>query len=485
MSVIFDAPIDREDLRGKRVTIVGLGKGRTTAGLARFLVDCGAHVTITDAAPREALGDGIARLGDTPVELVFGPSSDDAALSDPDFVFVIPGIRPRSATILRALQRNIPVLTEIGLFFRLCPAPIVGVTGTKGKTTTTTMLEQILQRGPRRVVTGGNIGRSIIQELDTLGKDDIVLLELSSFQLETLGVSPHVAVITNVSEDHLDHHGTREAYVAAKRNIVAWQGSQDIAVLNLDDPTVVSMHTGSASQTRGYSLTLRPKRGAYLDANGMLVLSGPSGPVPLLAASELRVVGRHNISNALAAAIAGEAMGIGAADIAAALRGFEGVPHRLQRVAELEGVLFVNDSAATTPAATLSALDAFDRPAVVILGGVSKGVDFGPLAHRVSRGARGAVLLGSAADDIGSALAAAVVSPGAGRLPVKRATSLADAIDLARQLARPGDVVLLSPACAAREDISRTKTADAFASADERGERFVALVRQLARGAPA
>jgi UDP-N-acetylmuramoylalanine--D-glutamate ligase len=485
MSVIFDAPIDREDLRGKRVTIVGLGKGRTTAGLARFLVECGARVTITDAAPREALGEGISRLGDTPVELVLGPSSDDAALADPDLVFVIPGIRPRSATILRALQRDIPVLTEIGLFFRLCPAPIIGVTGTKGKTTTTTMLEAILMRGARRVVTGGNIGRSIIQELDTITKNDIVLLELSSFQLETLGVSPHIAVITNVSEDHLDHHGTREAYVAAKRNILAWQGSQDIAVLNFDDPTVVAMHTGCASQARAYSLTLRPKRGGYLDTNGMLVLSGPTGPVPLLAASELRVVGRHNVSNALAAAIAANAMGIAPTEIAQTLREFEGVPHRLQRVAEVDGVLFVNDSAATTPAATLSALDAFDRPAVVILGGVSKGVDFGPLATQVTRRARGAVLLGAAADDIASALDASVAGPGAGRLPVRRATSLAEAVGLARELARPGDVVLLSPACAAREDISRTKTADAFASADDRGERFVALVRRLADGAPA
>ena len=485
MSVIFDVPIDRDDLRGKRVTVVGLGKGRTTAGLARFLVECGARVTVTDAAPREALGEGIARLGDTPVELVLGPSSDDAALADPEFVFVIPGIRPRSATILRALQRGIPVLTEIGLFFRLCPAPIVGVTGTKGKTTTTTMLEAILTRGTRRVVTGGNIGRSIIQELDTITKDDIVLLELSSFQLETLGTSPHVAVITNVSEDHLDHHGTREAYVAAKRNIVAWQGSQDIAVLNLDDPTVVAMHTGSASQARGYSLTLRPKHGGFLDPNGTLVLSGPSGAAPLLRASELRVVGRHNISNALAAGIAGNAMGIPPAEIGEALRAFEGVPHRLQRVAEVDGVLFVNDSAATTPAATLSALDAFDRPAVVILGGVSKGVDFGPLATQVSRRARAVVLLGSASDDIASALDAAVTGPGAGRLPVRRAADLASAISLARDLARPGDVVLLSPACAAREDISRTKTADAFTSADDRGERFATLVRRLADGTPA
>lgn len=476
MSVIFDAPITREDLAGKRVTIIGLGKGRTSAGLARFLVASGARVTITDAKPREALAEGIARMGDTPVELVLGPSSDDIALADPDLVFVIPGVRPRSATILRAFQRDVPVLTEIGLFFRLCPAPIVGVTGTKGKTTTTTMIERILARGRRRVFSGGNIGRAIIQELDTITRDDVVLLELSSFQLETLGMSPHVAVITNVSEDHIDHHGTREAYITAKRNIVAWQGAKDIAVLNVDDPVVVSMHTGAASEARGYSLTLRPKHGAYLDPSGMLVLSDAGSQAPLLAASELRVPGRHNIANALAAAIAGAAMGIAPVEIAAALRAFEGVPRRVEPVGEVDGVLWVNDSASTTPAATLAALDAFARPAVVILGGISKGADFGGLARELVRRARGAVLIGQAADDIASALDAAAAGPGAGGLAVRRASTLRDAVDAARSLARPGDVVLLSPACA---------SFDMFSSADDRGDQFVALVRGLAGGARA
>jgi len=482
MTVIFDAPITRDDLRGKRVTIVGLGRGRTTEGLARYLVASGANVTISDAAPREERAEGIARLGDTPVEFVFGPSSDDLALADPDLVFVIPGIRPRSATILRALQRDIPVLTEIGLFFRFCPAPIVGVTGTKGKTTTTTMLERILSRGPRRVITGGNIGRSIIQELDGITKNDVVLLELSSFQLETLGMSPHVAVVTNVSEDHLDHHGTREAYIAAKRNIFAWQGSKDIAVVNIDDPVVVAMHTGCASEARSYSLTLRPKHGAYLDPSGELVLNDGATKHALLKASELRIVGRHNIANALAAAIAGDAMGVAPADIAAALRTFEGVAHRLQRVDERDGVLWVDDSAATTPAATITALDAFERPAVVILGGVSKGVDFGSLAQAVVAKARAAILIGGAADDIASSIDA---TTGHKRISVRRAASLAEAVTIARELAQPGDVVLLSPACAAREDIARTKSADRFQSQEERGDRFVALVRGLESGAPA
>jgi len=466
MTVLFDPEIRAEEFRGRRVTIVGLGKGRTTAGLARFLVAKGAQVTIADRMPREELREGIERLGDVPATLVLGPSSDDIALADPDFVFVIPGIRPRSPTILRALNRKIPVLTEMALFFRLCPAPIVGVTGTKGKTTTTTLVERVLSLGRRRVLVGGNIGHAVIQDVDTLTPDDIVVLELSSFQLETLGHSPHVAVITNVLEDHLDHHGTRDAYIAAKRNIVAWQGPRDIAVLNLDDPATVALHTGAASEVRGFSLALRPRRGAYLNDRQELVLVGGDRHVVLCAASELRVPGRHNVANALAAAVVGDVFDIDPQAIAGVLREFEGVPRRLETVGEKDGVLWVNDSAATTPAATETALAAFDRPAVVILGGISKGADFSRLARALTRRARGAVLIGRAADEIAQAIAAADPE---GRIAVRRAASLEDAVAAMRELVRPGDVALLSPACA---------SFDMFSSADERGNRFAEIVRE-------
>jgi UDP-N-acetylmuramoylalanine--D-glutamate ligase len=468
VSLLFDAEVSREDFKGRRVTIVGLGKGRTASGLARFLVSSGAHVTITDAKSRDQLAEGIGRIGGTPVELVLGPSSDDAALADAEYVFVINGVRPRSATILRALQRHIPVLTEISLFFRLCPATIVGVTGTKGKTTTTTMIGRILAHGPRRVVVGGNIGRAIIQELDTLTRDDIVVLELSSFQLETLGRSPHVAVVTNIGEDHLDHHGTRENYIAAKRNIVAWQGANDVAVLNLDDATTMAIHTGASSQVRGFSLTLHPRHGGYLDPDGRLVLTDGDRQTPILSAGELRVPGRHNVANALAAAIVGDVFDIPADVIRAELRSFEGVARRLETVAESDGVLWVNDSASTTPDATIKALDAFDRPAVVILGGVGKGADFSELARAVVKRARAAVLIGTSAEEIAGALDVA----GAGRagFAVERARTLEDAVAASRRLAQRGDVVLLSPAAA---------SFDMFSSADERGDRFTALVRSF------
>jgi UDP-N-acetylmuramoylalanine--D-glutamate ligase len=470
MTVTFDPEVTADEFRDRRVTIIGLGKGRTTAGLARFLVGKGAQVTIADPKPREELADGIARLGDMgeKVKLILGPSTDETALAEPDFVFVIPGIRPRSPTILRALSRGVPVLTEMALFFRLCPAPIVGITGTKGKTTTTTIVERVLALGPRRVVVGGNIGTAVIQEVDNIRPEDIVVLELSSFQLETLGHSPHVAVVTNVLEDHIDHHGTRDAYIAAKRNIVAYQGPRDIAVLNIDDPATMALHTGAASEVRCFSLSLRPKRGAYLDPNGDLVLVSGDRRAVLCKASDLRVPGRHNVANALAAAIVGDAFDIPAEGIGRALREFEGVPRRLETVGEKDDVLWVNDSAATTPSATLTALAAYERPAVVILGGISKGADFSELARVLARRARGAVLIGRAADEIASAIA---VADPKGALPVRRAATLDEAVADAKDMARPGDVVLLSPACA---------SFDMFSSADERGEKFAAIVRSFA-----
>jgi len=477
MTLLFDPEVRTSEFAGRRVTIVGLGKGRTTAGLARYLVEAGAKVTVSDPKKKAELVEGIGRLGDLPVELVLGPSSDDAALADPDFVFVTPGIRPRSPTILRAIQRDVPILTEMGLFFRLCPAPIVGITGTKGKSTTTTLVSRMLSRGTRRVVTGGNIGTAVIQELGSIARDDIVVLELSSFQLETLGHSPHVAVVTNVLEDHLDHHGTREAYVNAKNNIVRWQGARDVAVLNLDDPGSLGLHTGASSELRGYSLALRPRRGAYLDGAGMLMLAGAAGPETICPASELRVVGRHNVANALAAAVAADAFGIRAADIADVLRSFEGLPHRLEAIGEIDGVLWVNDSQGTTPYATIPALSAHGRTPVVILGGVAKGADFTELGREVVRVARGAVLIGQAADEIAGAISSARTAPGTP--VVERAGSLAEAVSLARAIARPGDVVLLSPACATVA--GRDASVDQFSSYEERGEAFRTLVREMAR----
>jgi UDP-N-acetylmuramoylalanine--D-glutamate ligase len=476
--VINDAPIVADDLRGKRVTIVGLGKGRTSRGLAEFLARAGAVITITDKRTAEELGEGIERLGDLPVALRLGVADDDA-LVDADYVFLIPGVPPTISTIVRAESLGIPVLTEIGLFFQLCPAPIVAVTGTKGKTTTTTLIGRVLERGDRPVIVAGNIGEAVIHRVPEITARHWVVLELSSFQLETLRQSPHIAVVTNVTSDHIDWHGSTEAYVRSKRSIVAWQRHDDWAVINLDDPTVVAMQTGADGQVFPFSLTQRLRRGAFLDGDALVVARGAEH-LRILDRGELRIPGRHNVANALAAAAVGVLAGIPTEAIADALRTFEGVAHRQEPAGTSGGVLYVNNSQGTTPESTITALESYDRPAVLILGGVSKGANFRRLAEIVQQRARGVVLIGQAADEIASALSAAArLREGALRaqgplplsLPIERAGTMREAVAIARALAREGDVVLLSPACA---------SFDMFRDMADRGDQFRALVREFA-----
>lgn len=468
--MINDAPVREQDLRDKRVTILGLGKGRTSAGLAEFLTRAGAVITVSDTRRAHQLAEGLERLGDLPVALRLGVT-DDEAIAQADYLFVIPGTPPTLSTIVRARNLGIPVLTEIGLFFQLCPAPIVGITGTKGKTTTTALIGAVLAQGARPVIVAGNIGEAVINRLPEITPQHWVVLELSSFQLETLPKSPHVAVITNVTDDHLDYHGSHDAYVRAKRSIIAAQSKDDLAVLNLDDPEVVAMHTGSDGQLFPFSLTQRLRRGAFLDGDRLVVNDGRTTR-EILRASELRIPGRHNVANALAAAAAGVIAGIADAHIAEALRAFEGVPHRQEVVGEHGGILYVDNSQGTTPDATITALATYDRPAVVILGGVAKGADFAGLAAVVQHRARGAVLIGEAADQIERALRRAPSAPRERELSVERAGSMREAVSKARAIAKEGDVVLLSPACS---------SFDMFRDMSDRGDQFRAAVQELTR----
>ncbi|MSQ36834.1 MAG: UDP-N-acetylmuramoyl-L-alanine--D-glutamate ligase [Chloroflexi bacterium] len=459
------------DLAGRAVTVVGLGKGRTAVGLVRFLTARGARVTVTDAGGPDELAEGIGRLAGLDVTLALGAAAGDAAIDSATLVFHIPGIRADDPRLRRAIARSIPVLTELELFFELCPAPIVGITGTKGKTTTTTLVGLMLRATGRRVLVGGNIGTAVLDDVDGLGPADLVVLELSSFQLEPLRRSPQIGVVTLAGLDHLDHHLTPEAYHAAKRNLIAWQDPRDIAVLNLDDPATVALHAGCRSEVRGFSLLRRPPRGAYLDASGDLTLVDGDRDRRMLASADLIVPGRHNVANALAAAIVADAHGVAPEPIAAVLRAFRGVPHRQEPVGDSGGVLWINNSQGTTPDSTVVAVASYDRPAVLILGGVSKGMSFSAMALAVVERGRAAVLIGRDADLIGAELVAAKKALGKRDFVVADAASIEEAVVRAEALARPGDVVILSPACT---------SFDMFRSFEERGDRFRAAVRVLA-----
>lgn len=450
------------DLRGLRATVFGLG--REGLDLARYLARQGACLTLTDSKPAEALGPALAALAELEARACLG-GHDDPAVLDADVVFASPGVPPELPALEAARARGVPVSSATALLFARCPAPIVGITGSSGKTTTTALVGRILERTGRRVLTGGNIGVPLLNRLDELDRESLVVLELSSFQLEPLTRSPHVAAITNLTPNHLDRHPSMEAYARAKAQVLAHQGPDDWAILNADDP-------GSRVFTpRGRRLRFSLEQaveGAYLDGD-RLRLETPLITGVVCATGELRLRGRHNVANALAAGAVAAAAGAGLAEIGETLRAFEGVPHRLQLVGEVDGARFYNDSIATSPERSMAALASFDEPIVLLAGGKDKHLPLETWAARIRERVRHVVLFGQMAGQVEEALLAA----GYPREQMEHAANLDDAAARAAGAARPGNVVLLSPG---------GTSYDLFRDFEERGEAFARAVRALEAG---
>ncbi|MCS6801113.1 MAG: UDP-N-acetylmuramoyl-L-alanine--D-glutamate ligase [Chloroflexota bacterium] len=446
---------------GATVTIVGLG--REGAALTRYLASLGARVTVSDLRRPAALGAALRQVGDLPVRLVLGANRVEDALTA-DALFLSPGVPLTTPMVAAARAAGIPLRSEPLLVVERCPAPIIGVTGSSGKTTTTTLIGEILRRGPKRVWVGGNIGLPLISALPDIAPEDVVVMELSSFQLAIFDRSPAVAVVTVLSPDHLDRHASLEEYYEAKRNIVRYQRAGDVAILNRDDPNVVRFAEGLASEVHWFSLEQPVERGAFLADGALWLADGTTRKI--VAAGELRLPGRHNISNALAAAAAARAAGAPDDAIREALRAFSGVPHRLEPVAERGGVLFVNDSIATSPARAVAALRTFDRPIIWLAGGRSKNLPFDELVAVAAQRVKRAIVFG----EIGPALSAQLAA--AGLAAVDERATLEEAMERAVAVAQAGDVVLLSPACA---------SFDQFRDYEARGDAFRQLVWRLAR----
>jgi UDP-N-acetylmuramoylalanine--D-glutamate ligase len=438
----------RLEYRGKRALVMGLGVFGGGAGVARFLAERGARVTVTDLQPAERLAGSIAALRGYDIRFVLGEHRERDFL-EADFVVRNPGV-PRDQPLLRlAEQRAIPIYMEMTLFFLECPSRrITGVTGTKGKTTTTTLVGEILTAAGRDVVVAGNLLVSALAQLPRITPDTDVVLELSSFQLEGLEgirVSPPVSAITNLMADHLNRYGSLAEYFDAKKHIYRYQDRDGVLVLNRDD---------------AYS----PELAA--DAPGRVVWFSRADDVPGAAQSRLR--GAHNRSNLAAAAVVARELGVEAGVIGRAIAAFGGVPYRQQLVRERGGVQYVNDTAATTPEAAIAALQAADRPVVLLAGGADKDLDFTALGAAVRAAEAGparvkAVVLleGSATDKLAAALGDKVLG---------RHRDLRAAIQQAAAAAAPGDMVLLSPGCA---------SFGLFANEFDRGDRFNAIVRSL------
>lgn len=450
-----------------RVLVVGLGSFDGGAGAARYCALRGDEVRVTDQKTATQLADSVAKLADLPIELVLG-GHRDSDLDWAELVVKSPGVPDTADYVVKARAKGLPFSSEMNLFLEACPARILGITGSNGKSTTTMLAARILDHAGFRCFLGGNIGRSLLGELGGMTDRDWVVLELSSFHLEdaaALERSPDVAVLTNLTPNHLDRHGTFEAYRRAKREIFEHQGTLDTAVLNRDDPESVAMASGLLGRIEWFSLDARTDARYVLDGGWLVERDASGQPTPLLEAARLPLPGRHNLANALAAAAAARAAGADLRATTKALGSARALPHRLETVGTHAGRRFVNDSIATTPESTIAALASFTEPIHLLLGGKDKGSPLEELAAEVKRKASSVVLTG----DFGARIAPLLADA---PCPVERAANFADAFARLCRLADRG-IILMSPA---------TASYDEFRNFEARGDRFRELAAAAMRG---
>ena len=427
---------------GKRVVVMGLGRFGGGVGVTRWLCDRGARVVVTDLAPAGELAESISQLKGLDVALHLG-GHDERDLAECDLLVVNPAVPDEAPLLREARRRGIPWTTEVNLFLQQCPARVVGITGSLGKSTTAAMTAAALAT-TFTAHLGGNIGRSLLQEVaaGAIKPDHVVLLELSSFQLgrtPQVAISPAIAVVMNLRDNHLDRHGTMEAYAAAKKNIFRFQSAADLLIVNRDDPALAGWTAEAPGRTDAFGAEDEP--------------------------FDLSVPGEHNQLNARAAWAAARALAVPRRAVAAALKAFRGLPHRLALVAEREQVRYYDDSKATTPTGAVMALQSFPPGTVVaIVGGYDKHLPLEALCQQLARRCRVVVATGQ----VGPAIAEQIHREmPAGGPEVIFAEAFDDAVTAAMRAAKPGDVVLLSPGCASY---------DQFPNYTVRGQRFAQLI---------
>jgi UDP-N-acetylmuramoylalanine--D-glutamate ligase len=454
--------------RSERVLVIGLGRsGRASVAVLHPRV---AHVYATDESPPGLLAAALAELDALGVPFV-APDALGDVLPKVTVAVLSPGI-PLNGELVRRIQAaGVPVFSEVEVAYRLCKAPIVALTGTKGKSTTTALIGAIFRRAGFTTYVGGNIGNALIAETAIAKPEDWVIAEVSSFQLESIrSFKPRISCIINVTPDHLDRYHSMDEYAEAKFRIFANQGPGDTFVGNLDDPIVAAAPGEDNTRIRARALWFarEPHRMTtlYMRNERSIVYAPPTGdprPIEIMNVDEIPLHGAHNVDNVMAAILVGLAAGLDRTAIADAVRAFEPLHHRLETVVDRGGVRFVDDSKATNPGAVIAALRSFDRPIVLIAGGKSKGTEFSEMGKVISSRTKAVVLIGEAAPDI---------AKHGKRAAVAHAGSMDEAVAQALTFTEPGDVVLLSPGCA---------SFDMFASAEARGEAFVAAVNGAQR----
>lgn len=443
------------ELKGKKVLVIGLA--RTGRECARFLAEQGASVTVSDLRPEVELKDEVNSLAGLPIRYFFG-AEERRWLEGIDCVIPSPGVAAENPLLSEAAASGIPVLSEIELAYRFFRAPLVAVTGTNGKSTTTTLIGEMVKAGGQKVFVGGNLGTPFIGAVS--GEWDWGVLEISSFQLEWIErFRPRIAVLLNVTEDHLDRYTTFDDYRRAKERIFEAQSEGEFAVLNREDPRVWALKANVKSRVISFGFA-EVSEGAYATANMIVWRDGANEErFPL---ADVKIQGVHNVENMMAAVAAAKLAGIARQPIQQTLESFPGLEHRLEFVREKDGVSYYNDSKGTNVGAVVKSLAGFSAPVILIAGGVDKGGDYGPLEEGIKRKVRRLVLFGAAKNVIARAL-----GPLTETVIVENLTA---AVGDAAAAARAGDVVLLSPACS---------SFDQFRNYAERGRSFKNLVQAL------
>ncbi|MBR2783922.1 MAG: UDP-N-acetylmuramoyl-L-alanine--D-glutamate ligase [Firmicutes bacterium] len=444
------------DLKDKKVLVVGAGRSGVEA--CRLLLRAGARPILSDSKERDQLSRAVLDLEKQGVELMTGRQFADRV--DWQLAVVSPGVPPMIPLLNITREAGVEVIGEIELAWRFSHAPFLGVTGTNGKTTTTSLLGFILQQAGKNVLVGGNIGAALALDAASFTGDYIVA-ELSSFQLETCNTfRPHVAIHLNLTPDHLDRHGSMENYAAAKESMFLRQSGEDYAVLNYDDPIVSAIAGRTEASVLWLSLEHELDEGMYFDGEAIRVRE-QGRTVYSFPAADIFIKGRHNMQNAMAAALAAHAVGVSYEDIAGSLAAFPGVAHRLEFVCRRRGVTYVNDSKGTNPDSTLQALRAYDGPIVLLLGGYDKNADFSQLVPLIREKVKLAVVYGATLPKIKTCL----LEHGFDRFVT--ADGFREAVAAAKKAAVSGDVVMLSPACASWDE---------FDNFEQRGDLFKELV---------
>lgn len=467
-----------EQLADRRVVVIGLA--RQGIATVRFLVREGANVLISDLRDAESLQDTVRLLKDVPVRYALG-GHPFSILDGADLVCLSGGVPVDAPIVVEAQRRGVPLSNDAQLFLERCPAPVIGVTGSSGKTTTTSLVGRMLQRSGFLTWVGGNIGRPLIDRVRAIRGDDRVVIELSSFQLELMNASPEVAAVLNVTPNHLDRHKTMEVYTAAKQRILDFQGPDDLALLGKDDVGSRNLATAvrgklaffsaqDAKQGDGSHDVLGTENGAFL-RDGTVTVRLDGQEYSICRTDEIKLLGRHNLSNVLAACVLAGVVGAPVSAMREVVTSFSAVEHRLQLVRTLNGVRYYDDSIATAPERTVAALQAFEEPIVLLAGGRDKALPWEEMARVTLERARYVVAFGEAAGLVERMVEGVRRKVVVAKLEgITRVGSLEEAVDVAARVARPGEVVLLAPG---------GTSFDAFRDFAERGDRFRELVWAL------